>query len=466
MGSRIYDRPDLDQRRHLLALYVTGSLPATAPLVAYRGTLQIVNQVGACTVEQIDGDALPPGSSLYVEGTQVVITWPAYQETGVVPIFNGNFELGDEGWLKGAGWTIENSGGDNDGHGAKVAVYQGQGESLMEAVNFYPCTQGHQFTAALDVQQGASSANNCGGGVGVRYYDAAQVLIGEERGNMVWSGNNGQWHMSTMEGHPPVGTAFARPICIGNRRRERKRMWVDDGSWTLQAVVGINYATVIDLTLRIRDSAGRSVIWTGAIQVTVDTFAKFDPLASTTQVTLDASMMVATADASLDPVKPRDNAWIKTTHFKPLIGPAKRWAVEIHVIALSAAPYFHIGLCTQAWAFYPAAFSAYNADPPHRSYRSNGDEMYSGFTDGSHPYGVGDVMGIVLIQGPAEGSCQFYKNGVAVGDPMPFGPTDTQPVSPIFGALYASCTAELRTDPALMTYFANYAADGGWSIND
>lgn len=63
----------------------------------------------------MDGAVLPPGHSLYVDGDEVVIAWPAYQETGVIPFANGNgnFELGDIGWAKGAGWAIEPSGGDN-----------------------------------------------------------------------------------------------------------------------------------------------------------------------------------------------------------------------------------------------------------------------------------------------------------------------------------------------------------------
>lgn len=267
MGARSFDRPDLDQRRKLLALYVTGPLLSAKPSLAYRGTLQIHNQIGACTVEQIDGDQLPPGSSLSVEGDKVVITWPAYQATGVVPIFNGNLEQGDVGWEKGAGWTIENVGSGNDGRGSKVAVYRGQGESVMEGVNYYPCTVGQPFNAQLDVQQGASSANNVGACVGVRFYNQQKQLLVEQRGNMVWSGENGQWHLSNLAAEPPPGTAFARPVYIANRRRENKRLWVDDGTWTLQAVVGINFERDFALTLRVRDSGGRSFTWAGTLRV-------------------------------------------------------------------------------------------------------------------------------------------------------------------------------------------------------
>lgn len=277
MGARSFDRPDLDQRRKLLVLYVTGPLLSAKPSLAYRGTLQIHNQIGVCTVEQIDGDQLPPGSSLAVEGDKVVITWPAYQATGVTQIINGNLEQGDVAWEKGAGWTIEDVGGGNDGRGSKVAVYRGQGESVMEGVNYYPCTVGQPFNAQLDVQQGASSANNVGACVGVRFYNLQKQLLVEQRGNMVWSGDNGQWHFSNLMAEPPPGTAFVRPVYIANRRRENKRLWADDGTWTLQAVVGINFERIFSLTLRVRDTGGRSFTWAGSLRVKqFDTPVRFD----------------------------------------------------------------------------------------------------------------------------------------------------------------------------------------------
>ena len=266
---RIFDRPDLDQRRGELALFVTGVFDAAKPMIAYEIRLQIHNQIGAATVEQIDGGELPPGSALYVDGDEVVVTWPAYQETGAVPFANGNgnFELGDTGWSKGAGWSIEPSGGDNDGFGSYVGVFRGPGQSMIEAEAFSPTFPGQAFSAQVNVQQGASSKYNVGAGITMRFYDAAKNLIADQLGPFINDGNNGAWHLSQGPFTTPAGARYVRGAVRGARFRENKPLWVDDASWTLQATVGINYATIIDLTLRVRDSAGRSVIWAGQIKV-------------------------------------------------------------------------------------------------------------------------------------------------------------------------------------------------------
>lgn len=265
MSARIYDRPDLDQRRGRLALYVTGALPNGKPGLAYEGRLQIHNAIGACTVEQIDGDTLPPGSSLYIDGDEVVVAWPAYTETSA-PIFNGDFEQGDVGWLKGAGWTIENSGGGNDGFGAKVAVYRGQGESFLEAAAYFPA-QLQGFAGKVNVQQGASSAGNVGAGIGVRYYDADHQLVATQLGRFIDSGSKGAWHWSEGDFSVPGAVAYLRPVVRGYRRRENKPLWVDDASWEYQAILGINAEATFNLSLRVRDSAGRSALWSGAVVV-------------------------------------------------------------------------------------------------------------------------------------------------------------------------------------------------------
>lgn len=268
MTARIYDRPDLDQARHVPALYVDGSLPNAKPSVAYEGRLQIHNAIGACTVEQIDGDTLPNGASLYVDNdtSEVVIAWPAYSST-TAPIFNGGFEAGDTGWIKGAGWAIESTGGSNPGFGSHVGVYRGQGESFMEAATYYPA-QAQTFGAQVNVQQGASSSGNTGAGIGVRYYDAAKNLLATQIGNMVTSGKSGAWHYSTGTFTVPAETAYVRPVIKGFRNRQNLPLWVDDASWGYQTITGINIETTLALTLRVNDSAGRSALWSGSIIIT------------------------------------------------------------------------------------------------------------------------------------------------------------------------------------------------------
>lgn len=267
MTTRIYDRPDLDQQSHRPALFINGDFPIAKPGLAYDGRLQIRNPVGACTVEQIDGDQLPPGASLYVDNAshEVVVTWPPYSLTDS-PILNGNFEMGDVDWIKDAGWTIENTGGGNDGFGSKVAVFLGQGEAFLEAANYYP-VQAQVFSAKINVQQGASSAGNVGASIGVRYYDAAKTLIATQLGRFIDSGSKGAWHWSEGVFSQPAGAIYQRPIVRAYRRRENKKLWVDDASWSYRAILGVDDQLSYNLTIRVRDSAGRSALWNGKITV-------------------------------------------------------------------------------------------------------------------------------------------------------------------------------------------------------
>lgn len=252
---------------------VDGTLPNARPGDAYEGRLQISDSIGVCTVEQIDGDTLPPGSRIRVDNyrKEVVIDWPAYAELPGDPIPNGDFEKGDQDWIKGPGWSIEPTGNGNDGHGARVAVYRGHGESFLESQAFTPCSPGERFPVKVNVQQGASSAGNAGAGICMRYYSAqdASTLVGQQFGNQVWSGARGRWHWSTLDAVVPEGANFQRAAIVGGRKRENKPLWVDDASWSIPTVIGTNDSyRVFSLTLTVADSADQVAEWSGFVVVT------------------------------------------------------------------------------------------------------------------------------------------------------------------------------------------------------
>lgn len=275
MTARIYDRPDLDQARHVPGLYVDGTLPNAKPSVAYEGRLQIHNAIGACTVEQIDGDTLPNGASLYVDNdaSEVVIAWPAYSST-TAPIFNGNFELGDVGWIKGAGWTVDHTADHHDVQhenrfGNYNATFRGYGTSYLESAAYTKLDTHAAFAGQGNIQQGGSSANATGAAFGVRFYGADKALIAEQLAPFIGDGRNGNWHYSSGTFTPPANAQYARAVFMGKRVRQNMPAWVDDASWGLQAVTGINVETSIDLTLRVADSAGRDYVWSGSIRILV-----------------------------------------------------------------------------------------------------------------------------------------------------------------------------------------------------
>lgn len=266
MVTRIYDRPDLDQRRGLPALYVTGVLPGGKPGLAYQGRLQIHNSVGACTVEQIDGDTLPPGHTIFVDNDtmEVVITWPAYAEEAA-PIPNSGFEDGIVGWVPGAGWSVTTN---NAIAGSRSAVYQRNGgSSVLSSQSRYPTNPGVPINAQCQVRQGASSAGNAGAGLRLEFRDAAGDVIGRADGNYVMSASKNAVYPSNVAALPPQGAATVNIACVGVRHRENKDVWVDSFSWDHKvAVVGINTDALFNLTLRVRDSAGRTAIWRGLLQ--------------------------------------------------------------------------------------------------------------------------------------------------------------------------------------------------------
>ncbi|WP_313249010.1 hypothetical protein [Stenotrophomonas acidaminiphila] len=267
MVTRIYDRPDLDQRRGLPALYVSGTLPSGKPGAAYEGRLQIHNAVGACAAEQIDGDTLPPGHSIYVDNStaEVVITWPAYVEQAA-PIQNPGFENGIAGWSAGAGWSVTTN---NAITGSQSAVYQRNGgSSVISSQSRYPVNPGVPISAECWVRQGASSAGNAGAGLRLEFRDGAGDVIGWADGNYVMSASKNAVYPSNVNAVPPVAAATVNVAGVGVRHRENKDVWIDSFSWNHKiAAVGIGVEATLQITLRVRDSAGQSALWSGIVSV-------------------------------------------------------------------------------------------------------------------------------------------------------------------------------------------------------
>lgn len=267
MTARIYDRPDLDQRRGQLPLYVLGSFPNAAPSSAYEGRLQIFNGAGDCFVRQIDGAVLPEGHRLYVDQAtkQVVLAWPAYQ-AGAAPIENAGFESGPVGWDLGAGWVIAT---ENPPVGAWAAGYNNQrGESIISNQARYSVHSGQVTRAKCKVRQGASSEGNAGASVLLEYRDAAGAVVRSVEGNRVMSASKNRVYDSDVVGVAQAGEASVNVASNGIRYRENKILFVDAFEWDhTVAAAGIDYETTLCITLLVSDSAGRSTLWSGCIEV-------------------------------------------------------------------------------------------------------------------------------------------------------------------------------------------------------
>lgn len=294
MMNRPYDRPDLDQELDQLAMFIDGMLPATEPLVAYEGRLQIHNGFGECRADLYAG-TLPPGHTISVDQDtdEVVISWPA-AVLGVAPIVNPGFEDGTVGWDFGAGWGVTT---DNPATGARTASYGGQrGESRLSSRTRVRVTPGTPITAGCTVTQGASSANNAGAAVLLEYRNAAGEVISTREGNRVMSASNNARLPSTVNDLVPSDAYTANIACLGIRWRQNLAVWVDDFHWTTQAAEqGATHDATYPITIRVRDQRGRVAFWSGVILVRA-----IDPGNAIPIPTLKTTLMALTGGGAYD----------------------------------------------------------------------------------------------------------------------------------------------------------------------
>lgn len=248
-------------------LQVVGQLDGYTAGEAYEGRLQIINNIGDCTVQWVSG-TMPPGTSVRVDNSthEVVVAWPEYEppdpNTTVVP--NGSFEAGDVNWSKGAGWLIGQGSGFDAYDGSWSAAYTGRGTSSLEGTRV-PVVVGTSITGSIQVQQGGSSKGNVVAGVMLLWYDAAGNLIDYDVGNIVRSGSNGAWHISTVTASAPAGSFYVALGVTANRKRQNRRLWVDQGRWNHSYASGANSDDDYCLVLLVRDAAGREAMWEGCV---------------------------------------------------------------------------------------------------------------------------------------------------------------------------------------------------------
>lgn len=257
----------------LPALRVDGQLEGYVAGDAYEGRLQIVNNIGDCTVEWLSG-TMPPGTTVRVDNStsEVVVAWPSYQvpdpNTTVVP--NGSFEDGDVQWSKGAGWLIGSGSGFDTYDGTHSAAYTGRGIASLEGTKV-PVIVGTSITASVQIQQGASSKGNVVARILLIWYDAYGVMLpgGEGHswngGNLVRSGSNGAWHASTVTASAPAGAFYVALAVSANRKRQNRRLWADKAVWNHSYPTGQNSDDDYCMVLRVRDSAGREAPWEGCV---------------------------------------------------------------------------------------------------------------------------------------------------------------------------------------------------------
>lgn len=293
-----YLRPDLDQSEDRPPLYITGTLPDGKPGDAYERRLQIHNQIGACSIVSVTGDELPPGSSVYVDGDEIVVAWPAYVEAAA-PITNPGFEDGMAGWQGGAGWSTTTN---NPITGARSAVYyNAPGSSILSSQSRYPVNPGVPITATAAIRQGASSAGNAGAGVRLEWRDADGNLRRSKDGNMVMSASNNAVKPSSVTDSPQPGDELVNIACHGLRNRQNREVWADTFAWNHAVVsAGVNVDAQFCIAITVRDAAGRTAMWSGCVKVRAIDWATFDPLAKGSNIVLSNGNKRATYNTPND----------------------------------------------------------------------------------------------------------------------------------------------------------------------
>lgn len=279
MGSHVHNRPDLDQEIGRLPLIITGVLANTPPFVEYEGRLQMRNFIGPSRAELLEGE-LPAGYTISVdEDTQeIVVAWPAWEPVAQ-PVFNGDFERGDVGWQKGAGWQINYQPADVRITGNWAGVFRGTGQSpiLCEP---QPCLPGTGFAFSALFDQGPSNKKNVDCYAMAVFYDSNGNPIGSPTlGNKVHDQNNNSRHASSGNATAPPGTEKASTGALIARRKYQRPVSVDDIQWGLQGGgVGANEDATYNIVIRAFDSTGRSAEWMGSVSIRTSPTTSFTKL--------------------------------------------------------------------------------------------------------------------------------------------------------------------------------------------
>lgn len=230
--------------------------------------LDIINQIGDCTVQILSATNLPPGAIVWVDNPnkQVVIQWPGYSppETSI-PVFNGDFEAGNDGsWIVPAfsnPWGIGSDFGET-GYGARFQ--DATGRNVFRATTLLPVLETYAFELSARIDPGLSGIGNVQAAVGVWFYDTDYNFVAQYLGNVVVSSGSSSWQDSILNFIAPAD-GFVQPIIEGKRFADNEPLYVDNVEWDFVGYKGSLTPDLVTLELRITDSMHRTADWTGSV---------------------------------------------------------------------------------------------------------------------------------------------------------------------------------------------------------
>jgi hypothetical protein len=154
-------------------------------------------------------------STTYAPGSTVTPTTGAGQTVVTSAPDNPSFDSDISDWTaEGSGWSFTSSAQYDGGGSAAYAAGAGDGHFLVND-NHVPIVPGQRIAATIMVAQGASSANEAGGGVAVFWFDADDNYLtgsadtSRDTGNIVKSSDGAPWKRSSVNAVAPAGAAFA-----------------------------------------------------------------------------------------------------------------------------------------------------------------------------------------------------------------------------------------------------------------
>ncbi len=141
---------------------------------------------------------------------------------------NPDFENGSFGWNLGDGWSVVEGG---EGSSKLRAQFNLTGQSRILNKQRVEVREGETLTAAVRVDQGASSAGEAGAAVIIEWYDLAGNLISTSEGNMVDSASGGAVYESRVTTTVPPGAIFMSIGARAFRTGGGDPLFIDNFSW-------------------------------------------------------------------------------------------------------------------------------------------------------------------------------------------------------------------------------------------
>lgn len=235
----------------------------------YETRLDILNQIGDCTVEVLSSTNLPAGASIWVDNPskEVVIQWPAFTEPDTeIPVPNGNFEAGyDNSWIINnipMQWTIEVGVGET-GQGGVYKNLAGRDKLLSSYL--LPVLEGYDFDVSGRFNMGDNVSGSIEASIGIEFYGPDLYYVSEENGNVVTPDTGVGWQTSSFTYTAPAD-GFIRVFVDVNRLADNNPVFFDNIEWDYVGTTGSEDPYTITLELRITDSAQRTADWEGSVE--------------------------------------------------------------------------------------------------------------------------------------------------------------------------------------------------------